>query len=108
MKHQVVFIVVGSLLTGCVGPDTKNQDLHAKAEPCLEDQKNLEIAVSCLKSRGYRNWKKGPRDGNEYIVHQACGLYWGWPFVASCSYIQIVYRGNEILDYEFSTNLDGL
>ena len=104
MKHLILVLLIILLSVGCSGPKSKQASLDKKALPCLKDQESFEIAMSCLRDNGYTKWK----EYKSTYVYDSCGMYWGYPLVASCSYIFIEHEGDKIKSYNLEAALDGV
>jgi hypothetical protein len=102
-KHTVVISLV-ALLCGCASPESRKATLNKKAEPCLANTKQLDAALVCLKKQGFKEW----REYRNTTLYNSCGMYWGYPLVASCSYIFIEHEGNAIKSYSLKAELDGV
>lgn len=100
---KVIFIVI-SLLMGCASPPTKLARLEKKAEPCLKGKAILATALVCLEKKGYDDWYT-TKNSHSY---SSCGMYWGFPFIASCSYITINHDGVKIKSYKLTAELDAV
>lgn len=100
----VTLLTVTLFLFGCAGPQTKQARLDKNAKPCLESQSRLDAALSCLKDNGYKKW----REYKGTFIYDSCSMYWGYPLVASCSYIFIEHEGSEIRSYKIKAELDGV
>ena len=105
MKAHLFFIVFTSIsLCACISPQTKEAHLARVAEPCLENETELDKAISCLEAKGYKRWH---HYRNAHSL-RSCGPYWGYPLVASCSGIIIEHQDNEIKSYKLWAELDGV
>ena len=104
MQKLAAYMLCLLILSGCVGPETKRERLEKYAEPCLSGQNNLDVAMSCLKRTGYSQWQQH----RDVFLYKSCGLYWGYPLVASCSGINIESQGNNIKSYKLWAELDGV
>lgn len=100
----ITLLTITIFLFGCAGSQTKQARLDKKARPCLETETKLEKAMSCLKDNGYKKW----REYKSTYIYDSCGMYWGYPLVASCSYIFIEHGGGEIKSYKIKAELDGV
>ncbi len=100
----VALLTITLFLFGCAGPETKQARLDKSARPCLEGESKLDLALTCLKDNGYKKW----RQYKATYIYDSCGMYWGYPLVASCSYIFIEHEGNQIKSYRVKAELDGV
>ena len=103
-KNIFFLIVVVFCLSGCVGPESKKAKLTKNAEPCLSGIAELDKALACLNKKGFKEW----REYKNTMLFNSCGMYWGYPLVASCSYISIEHEGNTIKFYSLKAELDGV
>lgn len=92
------------ILAGCVSPATREARLVNSAHPCLENELRLRDAMQCLEERGYSEWYKS-KGRNSF---SSCGLYWGFPFMSSCSGITIYHEDGVISSYDIKGFLDGI
>ena len=104
VKKLVLVITLCLFLSGCVSTATKEAWLQKKASSCLENQQRLDLALSCLESKGYKNWYKDKHN----VSYSSCDPYWGFPFVASCSGIQIQRESNKIKSYKLWAEYDAI
>lgn len=104
LNRHAVAIFLAVLLCGCVAPESRKATLIKKAEPCLSSTKELNVALICLKKQGFKDW----REYKNTTLFNSCGMYWGYPLVASCSYIFIEHDGNAIKSYSLKAELDGV
>jgi hypothetical protein len=104
MRKSSYLLIIAVFLSGCISTATKETRLQRKAGPCLENQDDLDTALTCLESQGYGSWYK-----DKYTVSSSsCSPYWGFPFVASCSGIQIQREGKKIKSYNLWAEYDAI
>ena len=104
MKKLALYAFMSLFLFGCVSTETKQARLSKNADPCLLNETKLDIALLCLKSKGYKEWYQDKYN----VSYHSCGPYWGFPFVASCSGISIQREENKIKSYRLWAEYDAI